>query len=129
MKTADLKGMIEVNAAPFVCSVLRQAPPLPFLPPEVHGDSNFVMNVHGSWTSPDDDPAGVAWTREVYHGTLPFATGGVYSNFLTAEETDRVQPAFGSNDYRLVQVKKAYDPENFFRLNQNIRPDKAPQTR
>ena len=44
-------------------------------------------------------------------------------NFLTAEETDRVKLAFGDNYARLVQVKKAYDPENFFRLNQNIRPE------
>ena len=86
-------------------------------------DANFVMNVHGRWDSPAEDKAGIAWAREVYRATLPFATGGAYANFLTAEETDRVKPAFGSNYARLAQVKKAYDPHNFFRLNQNIRPD------
>jgi FAD/FMN-containing dehydrogenase len=86
-------------------------------------DAKFVMNVHGRWTSPAEDEAGIAWAREVYRRTLPFATGGAYSNFLTAEETDRVKSAFGSNYARLAQVKKAYDPGNFFRVNQNIRPE------
>jgi hypothetical protein len=86
-------------------------------------DANFVMNVHGRWTSAAEDKAGIAWAREVYRGTMPFATGGAYSNFLTAEETDRVKAAFGSNYTRLAQVKKTYDPGNFFRLNQNIRPE------
>jgi len=86
-------------------------------------DVNFVMNVHGRWTSPAEDKAGIAWAREVYRATLPFATGGAYSNFLTAEETDRVKSAFGANYARLAQVKKTYDPGNFFRLNQNIRPE------
>jgi FAD/FMN-containing dehydrogenase len=85
-------------------------------------DANFVMNVHGRWNSPAEDETGIAWAREVYRATLPYATGGAYSNFLTAEETDRVKSAFGANYARLEQVKKSYDPVNFFRLNQNIRP-------
>lgn len=86
-------------------------------------DANFVMNVHGRWMSPAEDQACIAWAREFYRATLPFATGGGYSNFLTAEETDRVKLAFGPNYARLAQVKKTYDPQNFFRLNQNIRPE------
>lgn len=86
-------------------------------------DANFVMNVHGRWESPGEDEAGIAWAREVYRATLPFATGGAYSNFLTAEETDRVRLAFGANYKRLAHVKKTYDPQNFFRLNQNIPPE------
>jgi FAD/FMN-containing dehydrogenase len=85
-------------------------------------DANFVMNVHGRWDTPAEDDTGIAWAREVYRATLPYATGGAYSNFLTAEETDRVKSAFGANYVRLEQVKKSYDPQNFFRLNQNIRP-------
>lgn len=86
-------------------------------------DANFVMNVHGRWNSPAEDQGGIAWAREVYKATLPFATGGAYSNFLTAEETDRVKSAFGANYARLARVKKTYDPQNFFRLNQNILPE------
>jgi hypothetical protein len=78
--------------------------------------------VHGRWFSPDDDEAGIAWARKVYRETEPFATGGAYTNFLTAEETDRVKSAFGPNYARLAKVKSMYDPENFFRMNQNIRP-------
>ena len=86
-------------------------------------DANFVMNVHGRWNSSAEDQAGIAWARDFYRRTIPFATGGAYSNFLTAEETERVKSAFGANYARLLKVKKAYDPENFFRLNQNIRPE------
>jgi FAD/FMN-containing dehydrogenase len=85
-------------------------------------DTRFAMNVHGRWMLPAEDRAGIAWAREVHRATQPFAAGGVYSNFLTAEETDRVKTAFGSNYARLARVKKAYDPGNFFRLNQNILP-------
>lgn len=86
-------------------------------------DANFVMNVHGRWTSRSDDLSGIAWSREVFHATMPYATGGAYANFLTAEETDRVKWAFGANYPRLAKVKRTYDPENFFRQNQNIRPE------
>jgi len=86
-------------------------------------DANFVMNAHSRWNSPAEDKAGIAWARELYRATLPFATGGAYSNFLTAEETDRVKSAFGANYTRLAKVKTTYDPGNFFRLNQNIRPE------
>jgi FAD/FMN-containing dehydrogenase len=85
-------------------------------------DANFVMNVHGRWNSAAEDDTVITWARKVYRATLPHATGGAYSNFLTAEETDRVKSAFGSNYARLEEVKKTYDPLNFFRLNQNIRP-------
>ncbi|MEI9895999.1 MAG: FAD-binding oxidoreductase [Chthoniobacter sp.] len=86
-------------------------------------DANFVMNVQGRWTPSSDDLAGIAWAREVYLATRPYATAGAYANFLTAEETDRVKWAFGANYARLARIKRAYDPENFFRMNQNIRPE------
>jgi FAD/FMN-containing dehydrogenase len=51
-----------------------------------------------------------------------YATGGVYVNFMTEEETDRIGAAFGPNWDRLVEVKRRYDPANLFRMNQNIQP-------
>ena len=75
-------------------------------------DANFVMNVHGRRDTVAEDKAGIASAREVYKATLPFAPGGAYSIFLTAEETDRVRSAFGPNYARLAQVKKTYDPQN-----------------
>ena len=85
-------------------------------------DANFVMNVHGRWNTPAEDQAGITWAREFFQATKPFATGGAYVNFLTADESARVPQAFGPNYARLAHVKKQYDPNNLFRLNQNIQP-------
>jgi hypothetical protein len=54
----------------------------------------------------------------------PFATGGVYVNFLGEEGPDRVRAAYSERTYqRLVELKTTYDPTNTFRINQNIPPD------
>jgi FAD/FMN-containing dehydrogenase len=87
-----------------------------------HRDAQFVMNVHGRWDSPTNDTKCISWARDLFQAATPFATGGVYVNFLTQEEHDRVRLAYGSNFDRLVQLKKKYDPANLFRLNQNIQP-------
>jgi hypothetical protein len=52
----------------------------------------------------------------------PFSTGGAYINFMTNESRSRVEAAYGQKYERLVALKDKYDPTNFFRLNQNIRP-------
>lgn len=57
-----------------------------------------------------------------FHASAPFATGGVYVNFMSEDEADRVRSAYGSNYERLTEVKGRYDPNNLFRSNQNIRP-------
>ena len=88
-----------------------------------HRDANYVMNVHGRWETADEDATGIAWAREVFGATKPFASSGVYVNFITEEEDDaRIASAYGVNRARLVELKKKYDPTNFFRLNQNIQP-------
>jgi len=87
-----------------------------------HRDARFVMNVHTRWEDADDDERCVAWARELFDATAPFATGGVYSNFMPEDEADRVGGAYGSNYGRLAELKKKYDPANRFRSNQNIRP-------
>jgi len=89
-----------------------------------HRDANFVMNVHGRWQKASDDDKCIGWARQLYNDTTPYATGGVYLNFLTEDETERVPDAYGVNYERLLQTKRTYDPENFFRLNQNISPRK-----
>jgi FAD/FMN-containing dehydrogenase len=89
----------------------------------VHRDAQFVMNVHGRWETAAEDAAGIAWAREFFGAAAPFATGGVYVNFMTADEGDRVQAAYGANYERLRAVKERFDPENVLRLNQNIRPE------
>ena len=87
-----------------------------------HREAEFIMNVHGRWQDADDDEVCVGWSRELFDAATPHATGGVYVNFMTEEEGDRVQAAYGPSYDRLVELKAKYDPDNLFRLNQNIRP-------
>jgi len=87
-----------------------------------HRNAQFVMNVHGRWEDPVKDEACIGWARNLFNGTAPFATGGVYVNFLTQEEQDRIQNAYGANFQKLVEIKMKYDPDNFFSINQNISP-------
>jgi FAD/FMN-containing dehydrogenase len=87
-----------------------------------HRDVQFVMNVHGRWDTPAQDDACVAWSRAFFEAARPYASGGVYVNFMSADETDRVAAAYGPNYERLARIKQRYDPGNLFHLNQNIRP-------
>ena len=87
-----------------------------------HRNANFVMNVHGRWERASEDDQCIGWAREFFRKTEPFATGGVYVNFLTEEETGRIRAAYGASYDRLVAAKKKYDPLNLFRMNQNISP-------
>ena len=85
-------------------------------------DAKFVLNVHGRWDEASDDATCIAWARDFFKASAPYASAGAYVNFMTEEEGDRVEAAYGSNHDRLVQIKKKYDPENVFHLNQNIKP-------
>jgi FAD/FMN-containing dehydrogenase len=98
------------------------ARPAPDAAAYAHRDAQFVMNVHGRWESAADDARCIGWAREFFEASTPFASRGVYVNFLTADESDRVSAAYGGNYDRLAKVKRRYDPENLFRTNQNIRP-------
>jgi len=90
-----------------------------------HRDAEFVMNVHGRWNDAKHDDRCIEWCRSLFETASPYATGGVYVNFMTEEEDGRVQAAYGASYQRLVELKRKYDPTNLFRLNQNIRPDAA----
>jgi hypothetical protein len=87
-----------------------------------HRNAQFVMNVHGRWADPAKDPECIAWARGLFQAASPFATGGVYVNFLAQDEEGRVPAAYGGNYARLAALKRTYDPGNLFRVNQNIRP-------
>jgi FAD/FMN-containing dehydrogenase len=87
-----------------------------------HRNVKFVMNVHGRWDDPNQDGECVSWSRAFFEAAKPHATGGVYVNFMTEEETDRIGAAYGPNYERLARIKQKYDPGNVFHLNQNIRP-------
>lgn len=96
--------------------------PAPDFTAYAHRDAQFVMNVHGRWEDPADDKRCIGWARDYFNATAPFASGGVYVNFLSADEGDRVRSAYGTNYDRLAHVKRSYDPDNLFRMNQNIVP-------
>ena len=79
----------------------------------------------------DPDPANkdriTSWAREYWDALHPFGAGGAYVNFMMEEGEDRIRATYGDNYNRLAVVKAKYDPENFFRVNQNIQPGKAAQ--
>lgn len=87
-----------------------------------HRGAPFVMNVHTRWEKPADDERCIAWAREFFEATKPFASG-VYVNFLSEEGEDRVKEAYTDKSWnRLVELKNKYDPKNLFKMNQNIKP-------
>ncbi len=87
-------------------------------------DARFVIGANGMWDP--DEPAADAyrqWIRAAGQRVRPFSTGGSYVNFQTADEAeDRVRATYGANFDRLLAVKQAYDPDNLFRSNRNVRP-------
>ncbi len=74
----------------------------------------------------DPDPASketiTAWAKAYYDALHPYGAGGAYVNFMMEEGEDRVRATYGANYERLAQIKAKYDPDNFFRVNQNIAP-------
>ncbi len=87
-----------------------------------HRKTPFVLNIHTRWRNASDDERCLAWARDFHRSTESFAQG-VYVNFLSDEGKDRVKEAYSKDIWeRLVQIKKRYDPHNFFRMNQNIEP-------
>jgi hypothetical protein len=87
--------------------------------------ASYMVSIDGMWTDAADDANNIAWVRSTWDAVSEFGTGGVYLNFTgLADEapTAGVDSAFGRNLARLEQVKAAYDPDNFFRVNNNIKP-------
>jgi FAD/FMN-containing dehydrogenase len=86
-----------------------------------HRDVQFVLNVHGRWDEAAQDETCIAWAREFFNASAPFASTGAYVNFMSGDEDGRVAAAYGANYDRLKQIKQKYDPENIFHNNQNIK--------
>jgi FAD/FMN-containing dehydrogenase len=88
-----------------------------------HRAKGYNFLVLGEWIDPALTERCIAWARKSYARMEPFMASGRYVNYLGDDETgDPVAAAYGSNYRRLQQIKAKYDPENFFRMNQNIRP-------
>jgi FAD/FMN-containing dehydrogenase len=86
-----------------------------------HRDADFLVNITTRWGAPDMDDECIAWTREYFDALTPHATGGTYVNFTTEPEGERSM-AYLENYDRLVAIKNEWDPDNLFRMNQNIEP-------
>ncbi len=88
-----------------------------------HGrDAGFTFNINGNTRTADGFDAEREWAREYWSALAPHHTS-VYVNFLMDEGEEHIRQAYGTAKYdRLKALKRAYDPANVFRLNQNIRP-------
>jgi len=88
-----------------------------------HRDATYLFHPVSAWAERRDDDRVIAANRAFAAAMRPFSTGAAYLNFTV--EADRVRDAFGERKYeRLTALKDRYDPDNLFRLNQNIRPSK-----
>jgi FAD/FMN-containing dehydrogenase len=92
-------------------------------------DANWSMVIAGV----DHDPANrekiMEWAQSYWQAVHPHSAGGSYINFMMEEGEERIRATYGDNYVRLQQVKTKYDPDNFFRVNQNIRPADTPKAR
>jgi FAD/FMN-containing dehydrogenase len=88
-----------------------------------HRAAGCNLLIIAQWREPQDDDANIAWARETDLAMKPYLKSSVYSNYMDDDEGDsRIRQAFGENFARLQTIKKRYDPENRFHLNQNIPP-------
>ncbi len=87
-----------------------------------HREAAYALGIFPAWMDPDEDGEQIAWGRQFFEAMAPYATGGVYVNYLGQEGPERVKAAYGENYGRLADLKTEYDPENFFRMNQNVEP-------
>ncbi|MBS0000337.1 MAG: FAD-binding oxidoreductase [Cyclobacteriaceae bacterium] len=90
--------------------------------PWAYRDAKYSMVIVGVDPDPANTEIITRWTREYWEALHPYSSGGGYTNFLMEESGDRVKKSYRQNYDRLVEIKRRYDPENFFRVNQNIKP-------
>jgi FAD/FMN-containing dehydrogenase len=93
-----------------------------------HRQADYLFHPISVWHDAADDDRLIAANRAFAEAMSPFCTGGAYLNFTP--EADRVRAAYGEQKYeRLVALKDTYDPDNLFRLNQNIKPSREARER
>jgi hypothetical protein len=87
-----------------------------------HRSSRIMANLAAFYEGPDDKPIRERWVAD-FMAAIKQGDDGAYVNFVTDEGPDRVRAAYpGATWDRLAEVKRRYDPENLFRLNQNVPP-------
>ena len=87
-------------------------------------NAGFALNINTQWQNHSDPEKHISWARKTQQFSTPYSMGGGYINFASSDETqERVAATYGEKKFkRLVELKRKYDPDNFFRLNQNIKP-------
>jgi FAD/FMN-containing dehydrogenase len=87
-----------------------------------HRDARWLINIAGQWHDPAATEDEIAWVRGTFAALEPHLSGGAYSNFMEDDDAEAATVAYGSTLHRLQRIKAIYDPDNVFRLNQNIEP-------
>ena len=90
--------------------------------PWSYRDATFSEVIVGVDPDPANREAITNWAKDYYDALHPFGAGGAYVNFMMEEGEDRIRATYRGNYERLASIKAKYDPQNFFRVNQNIRP-------
>ena len=86
-----------------------------------HRDAAYNFYGMSIWRDPAEDEPNIAWTRDVFKQLEPHAMDGVYVNYMSDDEGSRVRSAYAGTNYdRLLEIKRKYDPDNFFRTNMNL---------
>ncbi len=86
-------------------------------------DAKYAGVVVGVDPEPANADTITAWCKDYWKALHPYSMGGAYSNFMMDEGQERIKASFRENYNRLAKIKSKYDPENFFQVNQNIRPE------
>jgi len=85
-------------------------------------DTRWSQVIVGVDPDPKNADKVTKWCKDYYDGLIPHTEGGGYVNFMMEEGETRIKASYGDNYRRLQKVKAKYDPDNFFHINQNIKP-------
>ena len=85
-------------------------------------DATYGMVLLAGWTDPADDSDRIKWLRDYYDALSPYSEPGGYINFMQDDDYGRIRDNYRQNYDRLVEVKRTYDPDNLFHVNQNVSP-------
>jgi FAD/FMN-containing dehydrogenase len=85
-------------------------------------DATYGMVFLAGWADPANDAERIKWLREYYAALSPYSEPGGYINFMQDDDYGRIRDNYRQNYERLVQVKRSYDPDNLFHINQNVAP-------
>jgi FAD/FMN-containing dehydrogenase len=86
--------------------------------------ATFSTVIVCAWPDPTLDAERIQWVRDYYQAIAPHSEPGGYVNFMAEDDQAKVSDNYGRNYPRLAQIKRAYDPDNLFHLNQNIKPSR-----